>query len=109
MGKLLEKARQSVYEWAPLGSVRRGSRNTQSDFIIAAPHQYGQPPPQQASIDAQALITAQRQREIVERVGTPAACLNAILDYASNVGITVRSVDASQKPDPDRVNFINQI
>lgn len=109
MGKLLTKARGVVPAWAPVASVRRGSRNTQSDYIIAAPHMYGQPPPQQASIDAQALITAQRQREVVERIGTPAACLNAILDYASNVSIDVRSVDASLKPDPDRVTFLKQV
>ncbi len=110
MGRLLEKARQAVYEWAPSTyPTRHGSRNTQSDYLISAPHQYGQPPPQSASIDAQALITDQRKREIVERVGTPAACLNATLDYASNVALDIRSVDASQKADPARVAFVKQI
>jgi HK97 family phage portal protein len=101
MATLLNKA----VSWAR-GEVVKASRGTLTDYVPNAPHQYGQPWPATADVDVQALITPQRMREIVSKVGTPAACLNAVLDYASNVKIDLRSVDPAQKADPATVAAI---
>lgn len=89
-------------------SIMKASRGTLSDFVLNAPHEYGQPPPEIASVDAQGLITPQRMREIVMKVGTPAACMNATLDYASNVKLAIRSVNPAKPVSEDVVEFVER-
>lgn len=96
MASLLTKAFQYLD-----GLVTKASRGTISDYVLNAPHQYGQPKPEVAAVDAQGLVTPQRMREIVQKVGTPAACMNATLDYCTGVEIAVRNVDHAQ-PAPKR-------
>lgn len=104
MSTLIDKAVRWAYN-----DIRKASRGTLSDYIPNAPHWYGQPLPEVASVDAQALITPQRMREVVMKIGTPAACLNATLDYAANVRLAIRNVDTTKPADPDQVAFVEKI
>jgi hypothetical protein len=79
---------------------KAGSKGTLSQFVVNAPHQYGQPLPEVALSDVYGLITPERMREIVVKTGTAAACLNATLDFLRNVHIGVRNSDTSKKVDP---------
>ena len=101
MATLIEKALRGLVAGTP---TRKASRGSLSSYVLNAPHQYGQPLPQQA--DAQALITPARMREVVLKTPTAAAAMNAILDYAGGVPLVVRNVDASKKADDGRVKFL---
>lgn len=71
--------------------VSKASRGTLSNYVINSPPQYGQP--MIVPGDASGLITPERMREIVRKTPTVAACLNAILDYTTNVPLLVRNVN----------------
>lgn len=92
----------SLIEKAVRAGVERllaSSRGSLTDYVVNAPHQYGQPRPTAA--DAQSyLITPARMRELVMKSPTAASAMNAVLDYAGGVKIDVRNRDAS-KPVPD--------
>src|SRR5579859_5028272 len=88
--------------------VRRGSRGSLSSWIPGQPAWYGQPLSNRSYDYSGLLITPERMREIVMKTPTAASCLNAILDYAVNVPIQIRNIDASDPADPDRVEFVRQ-
>jgi hypothetical protein len=99
MATLIEKALRGVAE-----TVQKASRGSLSSYVLNAPHQYGQPLPQQA--DAQSLITPARMREIVLKTPTAGAAMNAILDFAGEVPLVVRNVDPAIKTDDGRVKYL---
>lgn len=80
-------------------TVQKAARGTMSDFVIGAPHIFGQPLP--LTSDAQGLITPQRMREIIMKTPTASASINAILDYVGGVKLDLRNVNAA-KPVPPR-------
>lgn len=84
--------------------IRKASRGTLTNFILGAPKEYGQPLPTAA--DVQGFITPQRMREIVVKTPTAAACLNAILDYVTNVPILARNIDPAIRADAARVRLV---
>lgn len=88
--------------------VSKASRGTVSSYVLGAPHQYGQPYELAASTaDVSGLITMERMREIVLKTPTAGASMNAVLDYLGGVPVTPRCVDASQKIDDARRNYLN--
>ena len=87
--------------------VKKGSRGSLGSYIVNAPHQYGQP--YSATVgagDQWGIISPERMREIVLKVSTAGAAINTILDFASGVNFSVRSVDARKKPDPARAKLM---
>ena len=52
-----------------LSLVEKASRGTLSDYVLNAPHEYGQPRPRAADING--LISPERMREIVQKTPTP--------------------------------------
>jgi HK97 family phage portal protein len=104
MPSLLDKAISAIR-----ADITKASRGTLSSFIPNEPHWYGQPWLETAAVDAQALITPQRMREVVMKVGTAAACMNAVLDYAANVNLCIRNVNPANPVDPEIVEFVERI
>ena len=99
MASLLQKALPQIMQVSQSFSVGRTSktpRGSVGSYIIGAPPEYGQPRPDAGGTTLAALITPERMREIVMRTPTAAACLNAIIDFASAVEIKIRNVDPSQ-------------
>jgi hypothetical protein len=85
------------------------SRGTVSGFTLGVSPLWGQPYPEQASGDAEGLISRQRMREVVLRTPTAAASLNAILDFAGGVKIDVRNVDPSKSVSKRQAAMIKRI
>jgi hypothetical protein len=100
MANLVSKALQQIV---------KASRGSLSSYVINAPHQYGQPIPQQLDAVTANVVTPLRMREIVLRTPTAAAAMNAVLDYATNVEITVRNVDPKKKADDTRTQYITEL
>lgn len=84
--------------------LTKASKGAISGYVPQGSNIYGQPRIESGTT-VTGLITPQRMREIVLRTPTAAACVNAILDYATNVEIKLRNVDAS-KPRPPRQSLI---
>ena len=82
-----------------------GSKNTLTDFSIQAPHNYGQPRPEQFDIEG-TRIDPKRMREIVLKTPTVAACVNSIVDYAQGVEVKLRNVDPTLLPDQFKVAHV---
>ena len=87
--------------------ILKSSRGTLSGYVQSAPHIYGQPR-LDANADVAGLLTPERMREICLKVPTPAACVNAILDYSSGVKISIRNVDPSQPLPRNKANRIKE-
>lgn len=87
--------------------VAKASTGTLSDYVIAAPPQYGQPLPLQS--DVAGAITPERMREIVLKTPTAAAACNAILDFATGVAVDVRNIDPAVPVNPARTKLIKSI
>lgn len=92
-----------------VGAVAKASRNSLSSYVPWAPHEYGQPLPMQLDAVTANVVTPLRMRELVLRTPTAAAAMNAILDYAGNVDITVRNVDPKVKADDARVKYLKNL
>ena len=90
-----------------LSLVEKASRGTLSDYVLNAPHEYGQPRPRAADING--LISPERMREIVQKTPTPAACVNATIDFAIGVPGVVKSTDPSQKPSSRKVKYLTNL
>lgn len=88
-----------------LFSSKSASKNTLSDFSVQAPHEYGQPRPEQYDVEG-TRIDPKRMREIALKTPTVAACINSIVDYAQGVKIKLRNVDPTQIADPDKVKHV---
>lgn len=84
--------------------VQKASKGTLSDYVVNSPHQYGQP--NLVVGDDLGLITPFRMREIARRTPTVAACVNAILDYCTNVNILIRNVNAALPADPGSLSIL---
>lgn len=88
-------------------SVQKASSGTVSSFVLGAPHQWGQPYEMAASVaDTSGMISMERMREIVMKTPTPAAVMNAMLDYLGGVQIKLRCVDPAQKVDKARGEYL---
>lgn len=85
------------------------ARGTVSGFTLGVSPLWGQPYPEQASGDAEGMITRQRMREVVLRTPTAGACMNAILDFAGGIKIGVRNVDHSKPVAAGQAKMINRI
>ena len=92
---------------SPDTAVVKASRGTLTDYVLNAPHEYGQPYPEIGDIDG--LISPQRMREIVNKTPTPAACVNATVDFAVGVPLTIKATDPSKKPDPQKVKYLTSL
>ena len=87
--------------------VKKGSRGSLGSYIVNAPHQYGQP--YSATVgagDQWGVISPERMREIVLKTSTAGSVVNTVLDFATGVDFSVRSVDARLKPDPKRSHLM---
>lgn len=80
------------------------SRGTLSNYVNDSPHNFGQPNITGGDIDG--LISPYRMREIARRAPTAAACVNAILDYCTNVNILIRNVNAAIEADKDKKDIL---
>ncbi|GHO55519.1 phage portal protein [Ktedonobacter robiniae] len=88
-------------------TIKKASRGSLTDYVINAPPEYGQP--LIVGADASGLISPPRMREIVRKTPTVAACINAILDYCSNVEILVRNSDPAKPADETRAQIIEDL
>lgn len=95
---------QKAFRWARKAS----SRGTVSDYVLNAPHQYGQPL-RTDTTDAYGLVTPQKMREVILKTPTAAACFNAIIDFCLSVPIDVRNVDPALPADDMRVRNIRSL
>jgi hypothetical protein len=86
--------------------VEKASRGTLGSYTLNAPHQFGQP---YSATDPFAAISPERQREIVLKTSTGGANINTILDFVGGVNLTIKSVDASKKPDPRRAKLVKDL
>lgn len=103
----LSKALRSLSGKESPQQVTKASRGSLGQFVLNAPHEYGQPRP--AVGDINGLITPERMREIVQKTPTPASCVNATLDFAIGVPIRVRATDPAQKPNPQKVDYLSAL
>jgi len=97
---------KSIKNYLNPTTVSKASRGTMSSYTMGVSPSYGQPFPEVVAGDASGLITRERMREIVMKTPTAAACLNAVLDYASGVDIAARNKDASLKIGKQKENVI---
>lgn len=88
-------------------TVIKASRGSLGSYVLNAPHEYGQPRPEVG--DAYGLISPERMREIVLKTPTPASCVNATVDFAIGVPITIRSTNPAQKPPDAKVAYLNSL
>ncbi len=99
---LLKKAFRSLST-----TIKKASRGSITDFVLNASPEYGQP--LVVSADSSGLISPERMREIVRKTPTVAACINAILDYTSNIDILVRNSDPSKPADETRAQIVEDL
>lgn len=104
MPTLLSKALRT-FGWGDL--TQKASRGTLGQFVLNAPHEYGQPRPGIADVNG--LISPERMREIVLKTPTPAACRNTIVDFAIQVPIRLRSIDPTVKVPLQKAKFVRSV
>jgi hypothetical protein len=102
----LSKALRSL-TGSPQQVVQKASRGSLGQYVLNAPPEYGQPRP--AVGDVNGLISPERMRELVQKTPTPASCINATVDFSIGVEITVRSTNPAQKPNPDKVTYLQNL
>lgn len=88
--------------------VAKASRGTVGSYVVGAPSQFGQPRVDTYS-DAYGLITPERMREIVLKTPTAAACINAIVDYATGVKLLVRNRDTTKDAPALQKSFLDDL
>src|SRR5260221_1503237 len=86
--------------------VRKASRGSITSYVLNAPPEYGQPRPLQG--DVMGLISPERMREVVQKTPTPAAGMNAILDFTVGVPLKLRSIDPAKPINPARAAYLRQ-
>ncbi|GHO44523.1 phage portal protein [Ktedonospora formicarum] len=101
MPTLITKAFTALAEQVRKTTASRGSI---SEYSYGAPHVYGQP--QSRNVDGLGVITPERKREIAIKTPTLAACINAIIDYASPVELLIRNIDPSKPANKAKVQYV---
>lgn len=106
MPTLLSKALRSLTR-SEATQVMKASRGTLTSYVLNAPPEYGQPRPEIGDING--LISPERMRELVQKTPTPAACVNATVDFSIGVDILPKAVDPRKAPDPAKVRYLQQL
>lgn len=98
LSTLLVKAARAVSKYIKNASSRGSVSGYVPDVNSST---FGQP--RDALGDASGIISPDRMREVVMRVGTVAACVNATLDYVNSVRIDLRNTNHALSADPTRL------
>lgn len=89
------------------GVTVKASRGAVSGYVLNAPPQFGQP--LRPGEDIYGLITPKRMREIMQKTPTPAACMNAIVDFCASVDMGVRNVNPALPAGDDRTRKVERL